>query len=64
MPLNALHFGAKCSAFWCKTQGKMVQNAVQNGAKRKVKSIKIRYNCINKAFKNHDKLGQKGRNGR
>ena len=42
----------------------MVLNAVQNGAKRKVKSIKIRYNCINKAFKDYDKLGQKGQNGR
>jgi len=42
----------------------MVQNAVQNGAKRKVKSIKIRYNCINKTFKKHEKLGQKGQNGR
>ena len=64
MPLNAVHFGAKCSAFWCKTQGEMVQNAVQNGAKRSVKSIKIRCNCINKTFKNHEKLGQKGQNGR
>ncbi len=42
MPLNAMRFGAKCSAFWCKTQGKMAQNAVQNGAKREMKSIKIR----------------------
>ena len=42
----------------------MVQNAVQNGAKRKAKSIKIRCNCINKAFKSHDKLGHKGQNDR
>ena len=41
MPLNAVRFGAKCSAFWCKTQGKMVQNAVKNAAKRDTKSIKI-----------------------
>ena len=54
MPLNAVRFGAKCSAFWCKTQGKMVQNAVQNGAKRKAKSINIHRKCINKAFKNHE----------
>ena len=54
MVQNALRFGAKCSAFWCKTQGKMVQNAVQNGAKRKAKSIKIRYICINKTFKHHE----------
>ena len=59
-----MRFGAKYTAFWCKTQGKMVQNAVQNGAKRSVKSIKIRCNCINKTFKNHEKLGQKGQNGR
>ena len=50
MVQNALRFGAKCSAFWCKTQGKMVQNAVQNGAKREAKSIKIRCNCINKTL--------------
>ena len=49
-----MRFGAKYTAFWCKTQGKMVQNAVQNGAKRSMKSIKIRYNCINKTFKNHE----------
>ena len=46
MPLNAVRFGAKCSAFWCKTQGKMVQNA----AKRDAKSIKIRPNGINITF--------------
>ena len=40
MVQNALRFGAKCSAFWCKTQGKMVLNAVQNGAKRKRKKHK------------------------
>ena len=63
MVQNALRFGAKCSAFWCKTQGKMVLNAVQNGAKRKAKSIKIRRNCINKTFKNHEIHGKKGQNG-
>ena len=52
--LNTLRFGAKCSAFWCKTQGEMVQNAVQNAAKRKAKSINIHRNCINKTFKNHE----------
>jgi len=46
--LNAMRFGAKCSAFWCKTQGKMVQNAVQNGAKHNAKSINIRRNGISK----------------
>ena len=24
MVQNALRFGAKCSAFWCKTQGKII----------------------------------------
>ena len=39
--LNSVRFGAKCTAFWCKTQGKMVQNAAQNGAKREAICIKI-----------------------
>jgi len=34
--LNAVHFGAKHSAFWCKTQRILVQNAVHFGAKRKM----------------------------
>ena len=46
MPLNAVRFGAKHSAFWCKTQGKMVLNAVQNGAKCKMKSIIMHCSCI------------------
>jgi len=57
MVQNALRFGAKCSAFWCKTQGKMVQNAVQNVAKRKAKSIKIHRNGINKTPSRHEKHG-------
>ena len=57
---NSVRFDAKYSAFWCKTQGNMVLNAVQNGAKRKAKSIKIRCNCINETFKNHEILGPKG----
>ena len=48
MPLNAVRFDAKCSAFWCKTQGKMVLNAVGNGAKCETTSIKIHSNGINK----------------
>ena len=48
MPLNAVRFGAKCSVFWCKMQGVMVLNAVQNAAKRKTKSINMHYNGINK----------------
>ena len=62
--LITLRFGAKCTAFWCKTQGKMVQNAVQNGAKRKSKSIKIRCNCINQTFQSYETHAQKGQNGR
>ena len=30
MVQNAVRFGAKYTAFWCKMQGKKVQNAVQN----------------------------------
>ena len=40
MLLNAVRFGAKRTAFWCKTQGKKVQNARRNGAKRSVKCCK------------------------
>ena len=50
MPLNAMRFGAKYNAFWCKTQAKMVQNAVQNAAKCEAKGIKIRRNSINITF--------------
>ncbi len=50
MVLNAVHFGAKRSVFWCKTQGKMVLNAVQNGAKCEPTRINIPYNGINKTF--------------
>ena len=46
-----------CKVFWCKTQGKMVQNAGQNGAKRKVKSIKIHCYGINITLSNHEKHG-------
>ena len=35
--LNAVQYAAKRSAFWCKMQGEMVQNAARFGAKRKVK---------------------------
>ena len=48
MVQNAVRFDAKCSAFWCKTQGKMVLNAVQNEAKRKTKRIKIHCHSIDK----------------
>jgi len=33
MPLNAMRFDAKCSAFWCKMQGEMVLKTGQNAAK-------------------------------
>ncbi len=45
MLLNAMRFGAKRSAKWCKMQCKMVQN----GAKCEAKSIKIHCNAIGKA---------------
>ena len=50
---NTVCFGAKCNVFWCKMQGEMVLNAVQNGAKHKVKSIKMHCNGTNKTFYNH-----------
>ncbi len=33
MPLNAVRFGAKCSAFWCKMQGVLVLNALRFATK-------------------------------
>ena len=42
----------------------MVQNAVQNAAKRKAKSIKIHPDGINKTFLRYEKHGYKGQNGR
>ena len=47
MPLNAVRFGAKRKVKRYKTQGEMVQNAVQNAVKRKKKSINMHYNGIN-----------------
>ncbi len=57
MVLNALRFGAKCSAIWCKTHGKMVLNARQNGAKCDAKSINIRCNGINSTSPIHETHG-------
>ena len=37
MPLNAVRFGAKRIAIWCKTHCNLVQNAARFGAKCKVK---------------------------
>ena len=51
---NIVQYAAKRSAIWCKTHCVLVLNAVRFGAKRKAKSIKIRCNCINKTFKNHE----------
>ena len=61
MPLNAVRFGAKCSAFCCKTQGKMQQNAMLNATKCKTKSIKIHRYCINKTFQSHENRTEKGK---
>jgi len=38
-------FTTKTSAFWCKTQCNMVQNAVRFGAKRKVNGAKCSTKC-------------------
>jgi len=43
-------------------QGKMVQNAMQNAAKRETKSMKIHCNGINKPLSNRWKHGSKGQN--
>ena len=46
----SVSFGANWSAFWCKTQGKMLLNAGRFAAKCEKKSINIHSNCINKPF--------------
>jgi len=58
---NALRFDAKCGAFWCKMQSKMVQNAMQNAAKRERKSIKIHCNGIINPFRTARNMAQKGK---
>ena len=63
MPLNAVRFGAKRKVKWCKTQGKLPLNAVQNAARCEMESINIRYDCINKPSPNHETHGQKGQIG-
>jgi len=62
--LIAVRFGAKCSVFWCKTQGKMLQNAVQNGEKCKRMCIKIQCHGTDKTSSNHETHGKKRQNGR
>ena len=57
MVQNAVRFGAKRKVKWCKTQGKMPLNAVQNAAKCETESINIHYDCINKPFPNHETHG-------
>ena len=51
--LNAVCFGAKRSAFWCKMQGILVLNARQNAAKYETKSINIHCNVTYKTALNH-----------
>ena len=63
MLLNAVRFDAKCKVKWCKTQGKMPLNAVQNTARCEMESINIHYDCINKPFPNHETHGRKGQIG-
>ena len=55
--LFAAKCGAKRKVKRYKTRGEMVQNAVQNAAKRKTKSIKIHSNGINKTFYHHQNHG-------
>jgi len=43
-------------------QGKMVLNAVQNGAKCKAKSINIHCKWYKQTLSNHEKHGSKGQN--
>ena len=38
---NAVQYAVKRSAFWCKTQGKMVQNEVRFDAKCRAKCSRI-----------------------
>ena len=57
MPLNAVRFGAKHIAIWCKMQGEMVLNAVRFAAKCETKSINIHSNCINKTPSSHETHG-------
>ena len=45
--LNAVRFGAKRKAFWCKTQCDLVLNAVRFATKCKAIRINIRRNGIN-----------------
>ena len=61
MPLNAVRFaakytafGAKYTAFCTKTQGEMLLNAVRFAANCQTKSINIHSKCINKTSSNHD----------
>jgi len=42
MVQNAVCFGAKCSAFWCKIACVLVLNAAHFGAKRDAKGCKMR----------------------
>jgi len=46
---NALHFGAKRSAFWYKTQCVLVQNALRFDAKCKVKWCKMHCKMLQNA---------------
>mgnify|MGYP000418832428 FL=1 len=57
MVQNAVRFDAKRKVKWCKTQGKMPLNAVQNAARCEMESINIRYDCINKPSPNHETHG-------
>ena len=53
MVQNAVYFGAKWKAFWCKMEGVLVQNAVQNAAKCESISINIQCKWYKQTFSKH-----------
>ena len=61
MVQNAVRFDAKRKVKWCKTQGKMPLNAVQNAAKCETESINIHYDCINNPFQTMKHMAKKGK---
>ena len=62
LPLNALRFGAKYSAFWCKIHCVLVLNALRFGAKRKVKWCKMQCVLVQNTRQNGAKRNAKSIN--
>ena len=59
--LNAVQYAAKRSAFWCKAQGKMVQNAVRFGAKCSAKCSRMQDKKQTKPFRTMKDMAEKGK---